>query len=81
MVVPLEPDHSMKIEMSKNAASTMYMAISGMPPDVQLEATILLLKSLMMSVVKPDQRLGLFKSIMVRLRNEIRDHLKTGVVR
>ena len=74
-------DDKVKIDMAKKAASTMFMAMSGMPPDVQLEATILLLKSLMMSVVKPDQRLGLFKSITVRLRNEIRDHLKTGVVK
>ena len=74
-------DDTTKIELSKKAASTMFVTMSGMPPDVQLEPTILLLKSLMMSIVKPEQRLGLFKSVTVRLRNEIREHLKTGVVR
>lgn len=74
-------DDATKIEMAKRASSTMFTTMAGMPPEIQLEASILLFKSLMMATVKPTHRISLFNSVVQRLRKEIQDHLKTGVVK
>lgn len=69
-----------KIEMAKKAAAIMFTSMVGIPQEVQLEASILLVKSLFMSSVKATHRISLFNSVVQRLRKQLQEHLKTGVV-
>ena len=68
-----------KVEMAKKAASVMFTSVSGVPGEIQLEASILLMKSLFMSHVRDTHRISLFNSVVIKLRKELQDHLKTGV--
>lgn len=74
-------DDKIKIAMATRASSTMYSTMAGLPPDVQLEAAIFLLKALFMAVVKPEKRLSMFNDVMRRVKKEIKEHLETGVVK
>lgn len=74
-------DDKTKIDMAKRASVVMFTTMAGMPPDVQLEASILLLKALFMATVKKEHRLSVFNSVVQRVKKEIKDHLETGVVK
>lgn len=68
-----------KIDMAKKAAAVMYNSVVGVPSEIQLEASIILLRSLFMSHVKPTHRISLFGSVAQRLRKELKENIKTGV--
>lgn len=74
-------DDKTKIDMAKRASGTMFTTMVGLPPEVQLEAAILLLKALFMAVVKKEHRLSMFNTVMQRVKKEIKDHLETGVAK
>lgn len=61
-----------KIALAKKAAGVMQMSMAGIPGDVQLEAVLVLVKAQFMASVKPEHRLGLFNSVMARMKAEIR---------
>ncbi len=69
-----------KLALAKRAAVTMFATMAGVDAGVQLEAAILLLKSIFMANVKATHRLSLFNSVVIRMREEIKHHLKTGKV-
>ena len=75
------PDFSdaQKMEMAKKAAAVMFTSVAGVPSEIQLEASIILLRSLFMSHVRATHRLSLFSSVVQRLRKELKDNLQTGV--
>lgn len=67
-----------KIAIAKRAAGTMFTTMAGIPAEIQLEAAILLTKSLFMAGVKPENRISLFNSVVQKMRKELQEHLKTG---
>ena len=73
-------DPATKIAMAKRASATMFTTMAGLPPDVQLEAAVHLMKVLFMSHVKPEKRLSMFNTVVQSVKNDIKKHLKTGVV-
>lgn len=74
-------ENAAKIDMAKKASGVMFTTMAGMPPEVQLEASILLLKALFMATVKKEHRLSVFNTVMQRVKKEIKEHLKTGVAK
>ena len=68
-----------KIDLSKAAAKTMHATLVSVPHDVQLEAVIVLFRTLFMTHVKPEYRISMFNSVVQRMRKEIQHHLRTGV--
>jgi hypothetical protein len=73
-------DDKTKIEMAKLAAKAMYGALTGVPHQIQLEAVILLLRTLFINNVKATHRLSLFNSVVKKIRDEIKHHLQTGEI-
>lgn len=69
-----------KIEMANKAAGVMIMSIAGVPSEIQLEAAIVAMRSLFISHVKPTHRMSLFGSVSQKLREQLKEHLKTGVM-
>ena len=53
----------------------VQMTMAGIPGDVQLEAVLVLVKAQFMASVKPSHRLGLFNSVMARMKTEIKEDL------
>lgn len=54
----------------------MTMQVAKIPEEVQIEAAILLLKSMFMGQVKPEHRISLFNSVVIKVRKELQEHLK-----
>ena len=67
-------------EIAKAAAKLMNNMLSQLPEDIRLEAALLLVKALFMVGVKPEHRIGLFNSVVQKMRKELQAHIKTGVV-
>jgi hypothetical protein len=68
-----------KLDMANKAAAVMFTSVSGVPNEIQLEASIILLRTLFVSHVRPTHRLSLFGSVVQRLRKELKENLQTGV--
>lgn len=69
-----------KMEMANKAAGVMIMSIAGVPSEIQLEASIVAMRTLFISHVKPKYRLSLFGSVSQKLREQLKQNLKTGVM-
>ena len=70
-----------KANIAKATAKMLFSSMAGMPQEIRLEATLILVKSLFMESVKSEHRMRLFSSVMQKMRAEIREHIKTGVVK
>lgn len=68
-------------EMAKEAAKVMNKVLGAVPENVRLEAALLLVKALFMASVKPEHRIGMFNSVVQKMRKELQEHLKTGVIK
>lgn len=69
-----------KIELAKTAAKTMFATLATIPHEIQLEAAIVLMRTLFITNVKPTHRIILFNSVVQKIRKEIQHHLKTGAI-
>ena len=78
--VKLSEADKQKIAMARRAASTMFATMTGVPSEIQLEASIHLMRALFIANVKPTHRISLFNSVVQRIRQEIKEHLKTGAM-
>lgn len=69
-------------EMAKSVAKALQAMLeaSRVPENVRLEAVLLLVKAFFMATVKPEHRIGMFNTVMQKIRKELQAHLKTGVV-
>lgn len=67
-----------KIAMAKAAAEMAYKFLQTCPPQIQLEAGVILLKALFLAHVKDTHRVSMFSSISKRLKDELKQH-KPGV--
>lgn len=74
-------DDKMSVELAKKASGVMFTAIVGMAPNVQLEATTMLLKALFMASVKKEHRLSVFNTTVQQMRKDIKEHMETGVAK
>lgn len=61
-----------KIAMAKQVSLSMHKMMAGVPEQVALEATIMLLKALFIATVKPERRLGLYNAVVSKMRDEIK---------
>lgn len=69
-----EPTDQVKLAMARQIALALHKMMAGVPEQVMLEASIILLKSLFLATVKAEHRLSLFNAVVIKLRHEIRDH-------
>ena len=65
-------------EIAKVAVKLMSNMLSQLPEDIRLEAALLLVKALFMAGVKPEHRIGLFNSVVQKMRKELQANIKTG---
>lgn len=65
-----------KIHIAKETAKVLHASMSGVHPEIQLEAVLLLVKAQFIATVKSTHRLSLFNSVMSKMKAEIKDHLK-----
>lgn len=65
-------DHDAKMKLATEASKVMFSTMAGVPSDVQLEAALILVKSLFMASVKPQYRANMFNQVFARMRKEIK---------
>lgn len=70
-------------EMAKSVAKALHAILeaSRVPENVRLESVLLLTKALFMATVKPEHRIGLFNTVVQKMRKELQEHIKTGDVK
>jgi hypothetical protein len=65
-----------RIAMARQIALALHKMMAGVPENVMMEASIMLLKSLFIAGVKPEYRLSLFNSVTKKMRDEIKTYGK-----
>jgi hypothetical protein len=65
-----------KVKLAKQAATVMFSTMAGVPPEIQIEASIILMQSLFISHTKSTHRMSLFRSVVKKMTVEIRKSLQ-----
>lgn len=61
-----------KVAMARQVAIGLHKTMAVVPDQVKLEASILLMQSLFVALLKPEHRLSVFGSVIKRMRDEIK---------
>lgn len=70
-------DEEQKKKIANQAALAMYATLTGIPPEIQLEAALILVRTLFITSVKQIVCISLFNAVVKKMRDELKLHLKT----
>ena len=62
--------------VANQAATMLYGMIAGMPNNIQMEAALVLVRTLFITTVKKEKCLSLFNMVVQQMRGELKDYLK-----
>lgn len=60
------------VAMARQVAIGLHKTMAVVPDQVKLEASILLMQSMFVALLKPEHRLSVFGSVVKRMRDEIK---------
>lgn len=61
-----------KMDIATRAADTMLITLSAVPEQIRLEASIMLLRHLFATLVRPEKRISMFRAVMHRMKVELK---------